>query len=224
MAQSIVQMLDSTATTFGKEAGYKAATAFADDTSKDGAWGGLLISKLEETIVNWDPTRTSKWAPKEFADGAAGKEQYLAAVAADVRVALDSIGLPAWATGGEALRIGTLGNVTLGRVGNPYAGAAQDTTGRVRGQISAIMADDPLGGFFDSIRARATANAEARAAAEDKAGAAAGRAGSAARQASDEAARARGRYSIAASSPRNARCPAPTLRTASSISGVGLAA
>lgn len=99
MAQSIVQMLDSTATTFGKEAGYKAATAFADDTSKDGAWGGLLITKLEETIVNWDPTRTSRWAPKEFADGAAGKEQYLAAVAADVRVALDSIGLPAWATG-----------------------------------------------------------------------------------------------------------------------------
>lgn len=98
MAQSIVQMLDSTATTFGKEAGYKAATAFADDTSKDGAWGGLLISKLEETIVNWDTARTSRWAPKEFADGAAGKEQYLAAVAADVRVALEGIGLPAWAT------------------------------------------------------------------------------------------------------------------------------
>ena len=99
MAQSIVLMLDSTATTFGKDAGYKAATAFADDTSKDGAWGGLLISKLEETIVNWDPARTSKWAPREFADGAAGKEQYLAAVAADVRTALESIGLPAWATG-----------------------------------------------------------------------------------------------------------------------------
>lgn len=99
MAQSIVMMLDSTATTFGKEAGYKAATAFADDTSKDGAWGGLLITKLNETIVNWDPSRTSKWAPKEFADGAAGRDQYLAAVAADVRVALNSIGLPAWATG-----------------------------------------------------------------------------------------------------------------------------
>lgn len=99
MAQSIVQMLDSTATTFGQQAGYKAATAFADDTSKDGAWGGLLITKLEETIVNWDTARTSRWAPKEFADGAAGREQYLAAVAADVRAALDSIGLPDWATG-----------------------------------------------------------------------------------------------------------------------------
>ena len=98
MAQSIVTMLDSTATTFGKDAGYRAATAFADDTSKDGAWGGLLISRLEETIVNWDTDRSSKWAPREFADGAAGKEQYLAAVAQDVRAALDSIGLPGWAT------------------------------------------------------------------------------------------------------------------------------
>ncbi len=98
MAQSIVTMLDSTATTFGKDAGYRAATAFADDTSKDGAWGGLLISRLEETIVNWDADRSSKWAPREFADGAAGKEQYLAAVAQDVRAALDSIGLPGWAT------------------------------------------------------------------------------------------------------------------------------
>lgn len=98
MAQSIVSMLDSTATTFGKDAGYRAATAFADDTSKDGAWGGLLISRLEETIVNWDADRSSKWAPREFADGAAGKEQYLAAVAQDVRAALDSIGLPGWAT------------------------------------------------------------------------------------------------------------------------------
>ena len=99
--------------------------------------------------------------------------------------------LPAWATGGEALRIGTLGNVALGRVGNPYAGAAEDSVGRVRGQISAIMADDPLGGVFDSIRQRATANAAARAAAEDKAGAAAGRAGKAAKQASEDAAKAR---------------------------------
>ncbi|MBV7454305.1 phage tail length tape measure family protein [Acidovorax sp. sif1233] len=85
MAKGIVTMLDSTATTFGKEAGYKAATAFADDTSEDGAWGALLITKLEDTIVNWDLDRTSKWAPKEFADGAQGREEYLAAVAADVQ-------------------------------------------------------------------------------------------------------------------------------------------
>lgn len=99
--------------------------------------------------------------------------------------------LPAWATGGEALRIGTIGAVSLGRVGNPYAGAAEDSAGRVRGQISAILADDPLGGVFDSIRQRATANAAARAAEEDKAGAAAGRAGKTAKQASEDAAAAR---------------------------------
>lgn len=125
MAQSIVQMLDSTATTFGKEAGYKAATAFADDTSKDGAWGGLLITKLEETIVNWDTTRTSRWAPKEFADGAAGREQYLAAVAADVRAALDSIGLPDWASG------------MLDKLGN---GASLEQIAAVVDQINAAKA------------------------------------------------------------------------------------
>lgn len=91
LATSIVQMLDSTATAFGREAGYKAATAFADDSSDDAAWGGLLISKLEETIVNWDASRTSKWAPREFSDGEAGKTEYLAAVAKDLRAELMTV-------------------------------------------------------------------------------------------------------------------------------------
>ena len=151
MAQSIVMMLDSTATTFGKEAGYKAATAFADDTSKDGAWGGLLITKLNETIINWDPSRTSKWAPKEFADGAAGKEQYLAAVAADVRVALESIGLPAWATGmlnklGQGASIeqlaGAIDQINAAKAA--FAGFAQYMP------IFAGLADSALGKLVDA--------------------------------------------------------------------------
>jgi hypothetical protein len=96
LAQSIVQMLDSTATTFGKNAGYLAATAFADDSSKDGSWGGLLISKLEETIVNWDTDRTSKWAPRELADGEAGQKEYLSLVASDVRAELERV-VDGWA-------------------------------------------------------------------------------------------------------------------------------
>lgn len=86
MAQTIVGMLDTTATTFGKEAGYTAAAAFADDTSKDGAWGGLLIKNAQGNAeVNWNDTRTSRWAPREFADGEAGAKEYAAAVAKDVR-------------------------------------------------------------------------------------------------------------------------------------------
>ncbi|HEX8603403.1 MAG TPA: DUF4214 domain-containing protein [Pseudoduganella sp.] len=98
LATSIVGILDSTASAFGKTAGYTAATAFADDTSKDGAWGALVIKSLDKTLVNWQDTRTSRWAPKEFADGDTGQAQYLAALGTSVRSALDSIGLPGWAT------------------------------------------------------------------------------------------------------------------------------
>lgn len=98
LASGIVSILDSTALAFGKTAGYTAATAFADDTSRDGAWGGLVIDKLGAKILDWQDTRgNGPWAPKLFADGAAGQEQYLAAVSKSVRTALDGIGLPAWA-------------------------------------------------------------------------------------------------------------------------------
>ena len=97
LAGGVVSILDSAALAFGKTAGYTAATAFADDTSKDGAWGALVISKLGEKIVDWQDTRTSRWAPKEFANGEAGQKQYLEALSKSVRTALDGIGLPSWA-------------------------------------------------------------------------------------------------------------------------------
>lgn len=99
IAKSIVGILDATAVTFGKEAGYKAATGFADDSSGDGAWGGLIISKLNETVLNWADTRSSKWAPKVFSDGEAGVQEYLKATVASVKQALLAIGLPEWAKG-----------------------------------------------------------------------------------------------------------------------------
>lgn len=97
LARSISQLLDATASTFGKEGGYRVATAFADDTSEDGAWGGLLISRLEETLLNWDEDRTSRWAPRELANGEEGQKQFLTLVAGGVRDVIDQIGLPEWA-------------------------------------------------------------------------------------------------------------------------------
>jgi phage-related minor tail protein len=98
LASGVVSILDSTALAFGKTAGYQAATAFADDTSKDGAWGSLVISKMGQSLVNWQDTRgNGKWSQKTFADGDKGQEQYLAALTSSVRIALDTIGLPEWA-------------------------------------------------------------------------------------------------------------------------------
>lgn len=97
LVQGIVGILDSTAATFGKTAGYTAATAFADDTSKDGAWGSLVIKNSAGTVLDWNQTRNSGWAPREFDDGQKGQEQYLAEMSKSVRAALDGIGLPSWA-------------------------------------------------------------------------------------------------------------------------------
>ncbi len=97
VAKSISGLLDSTAKVFGKDAGYYAATAFADDSSKDGAWGSLIIKRLDDTIVNWADTQTSKWAPKVFADGDKGKAEYMQQLAASTKQAILSIGLPEWA-------------------------------------------------------------------------------------------------------------------------------
>jgi hypothetical protein len=99
LVQGVVGILDSTAATFGKTAGYTAATAFADDTSKDGAWGALVIKNMDGTVLDWNQTRNSGWAPREFDDGQKGQEQYLAELSKSVRTALDGIGLPTWAKG-----------------------------------------------------------------------------------------------------------------------------
>jgi len=97
IATSVVSILNSTAAAFGQKAGYAASTAFADDSSSDGAWGGLRISKDGQKVLDWQDARTSRWAPKEFADGEEGQKQYLAEVSKSVRATLDDIGLPSWA-------------------------------------------------------------------------------------------------------------------------------
>ena len=95
LVQSIVGILDATAVTFGKAAGYQAAASFADDSSKDGAWGSLFIKNLQGVITDWQAGGTSF---RTFSDGSAGSAEYLAAISQDVRKAIDGIGLPDWAT------------------------------------------------------------------------------------------------------------------------------
>jgi len=95
LVQSIVGILDATAITFGKAAGYQAAASFADDSSKDGAWGSLFIRNLQGVITDWQAGGTSF---RTFSDGSAGSAEYLAAISQDVRKAIDGIGLPDWAT------------------------------------------------------------------------------------------------------------------------------
>lgn len=98
IAKGLGETLDAFAVSFGKTAGYSVATAFADDSSKDGAWGSLKIAdELGQVLINWDDTRASSWAPRVFADGEAGNKEYLNAVAVDVKNAFVAMDLPAWA-------------------------------------------------------------------------------------------------------------------------------
>lgn len=101
IAKTLVTALDSTAKSFGTTAGYAVSTAFADDTSKDGAWGQLIIQKLGKDLVNWGlDGAVGKWAPKEFGDGAEGQQQYMNAIAKSARDALKTaIGDVRWAQG-----------------------------------------------------------------------------------------------------------------------------
>ena len=98
-AQTMGQTLDSVAKQFGQSARFTVATAFADDSSKDGAWGGLRIAMGDREVVNWNNDRDGKWAPREFADGEQGAQQYAAELALGMRQALEAMDLPEWADG-----------------------------------------------------------------------------------------------------------------------------
>lgn len=97
IAQSIVTALDATAKTFGQTVGYEAAAGFASDFGKEATWGGLRIALQGMDLVNWDATRESRWAPREFDSGEEGYKQYLAEIAQDTRKVLLDMDLPTWA-------------------------------------------------------------------------------------------------------------------------------
>lgn len=96
MARSVVEVLDAGAKAFGKKAGFFAAAAFADDSSRDGSWGGLLVKDGNgNSVIDWK-NGSDRWPGREFSDGEAGMKEYEAAVAKDVRDYLVSQA-PGWA-------------------------------------------------------------------------------------------------------------------------------
>lgn len=98
LTKGLAQTLDAFSVAFGSTAGYSVAAAFADDSSKDGAWGSLKIAdEVGKVLVDWGMDRESKFAPREFSDGEAGYKEYLNAVAVDVKNAFVTMDLPAWA-------------------------------------------------------------------------------------------------------------------------------
>lgn len=97
VSQSVAKTLDSISKAFGGKGGYEVATGFADDTSKDGAWGALRIALGGKDLLNWNDTQKGSWAAREFADGEQGWKEYLQAVATDTKKVLDDMDLPGWA-------------------------------------------------------------------------------------------------------------------------------
>lgn len=128
-------------------------TAYADDKSKDDAWGALRILAGSQALASWGGTRM-------FKDGEAGYKEFIAAVAESTRDAIGKLDLPGWAKKIAA----TLPD-----------GATLDDIAKVTEAIAAMGAAirltaetlNPLGGIFSRI---ATSSQDARAALIELAG------------------------------------------------------
>ena len=163
LSKSLVEIFDGIAKTFGKTAGYEVAVAFADDTSKDGAWGAFGVRLQGVEILNWDDFRQSKWAPKEFGDGEEGYKQYLAAIAKDTRQVLLNMDLPSWADQiltdlGESASIESL-STAIQQIGvikgvfNTLTTTLVELSGASDETLAALMT---LSGGIEALRANAT--------------------------------------------------------------------
>jgi hypothetical protein len=115
MAKGITTLLDTTARTFQQQAGFMVGTGFADDSSGDGSWGALQISRGGASMIDWR-RGADNWPGREFADGADGQAQYTGAVAQAVKDTLLQMDLPNWARDmiaqlNESITIESLGAV-----------------------------------------------------------------------------------------------------------------
>lgn len=111
--------------------------AYADDKSKDAAWGAFRISAGGRNLASWDGTR-------EFADGKKGIAQFTQAIADSTRDAIDSMRLPQWARDiTDALGDGA----TLEQIG-----VAAEAIVATRDNLATLSrALDPLGGVFERV-------------------------------------------------------------------------
>lgn len=177
LAQSVVGMLDSTAKSFGQQAGYWAATGFADDTSKDGAWGALAIKMGDTLLKDWKDG-ADKWPGREFANGEAGAKEYALAVAQDVRDVLLTQ-TPDWADTmlnalGDAPSIEALATTVAQingiqdafvRMGQTLPQLAGLSDSAVQGLLTAFGGVDnlsnALGGYYQSFYSEAERTAQA---------------------------------------------------------------
>jgi len=74
-------------------------------------------------------------------------------LADQVNALMDKAGAP------EAMRIGKIGSTAFPRLDNPMADEVARRLARLNDDLARIMASDPMGDFFDAVKARAVANA-----------------------------------------------------------------
>jgi len=96
MAGSIANTLNGLERAFGRAEEVVVGLGFADDSSADGAWGALKILASGKSLVDW-AMGADKWPGFEFADSAAGFEEFTLKIATDVRTMVQSMQLPEWA-------------------------------------------------------------------------------------------------------------------------------
>lgn len=178
MARAVVGIIDSTASAFGAKAGAYAATAFADDTSRDGAWGALMVKLGDQLLIDWK-NGTDKWPGREFANGEAGAKEYAAAVAKDVRDYLVTQ-VPAWADAalaalGDAPTLEQLAETvtlvnqvqtaltTMGDASKAFAGVGEDVASRlVAAMGGAQAAAASMGSYYSNFYSDAERQAVTR--------------------------------------------------------------
>lgn len=93
LATAVASALNSTASTFGKEAGYSVRSVFESD-SNDPSWGLFhLLQGGKQTTGSFDALGTLNKDPS------AGFQQYAGMAAEGVRSALEALDIPKWAAG-----------------------------------------------------------------------------------------------------------------------------
>ncbi len=100
-AKSVKDTLDAVSKLTGAATTqYEVLLSYADDTSKDAAWGNLIIKRLDDTtataLVEWSKGKEGQ-TPKAFADGEQGYKDFMKSVAQDTKRAIEQMdGLPNW--------------------------------------------------------------------------------------------------------------------------------